>query len=277
MRDDRVLAATRVLGAVILPFLVVASVLLYLLPTRTDELFAWTIEPPLTAMFLGAAYIGGIWFFARVLRTPRWHRVKYGFPAVVAFASLLGTATFLHWDRFHFGHISFVTWVTLYVATPFLVLGAAAANWRTDPRRADERDYTVPILPRIVLAVVGIAALVCGLALFVVPTAFVDQWAWQLTPLTARVVGAILTLPGVVNVWLLVDSRWSAFRLIVQAEIVSLGFIALAVAIARADLEWSHPAAAGFVGGIAVSLVVFVAFYVWCERRSGVVRLAPPA
>jgi len=266
--DDRVRRATRLLGVAIVPFLAVASVLLYLLPTHTRELFAWTIDPPLTAVFLGAAYIGGIWFFVGVLRSRRWHRVKYGFPAVAVFATLLGIATFVHWDRFHFGHISFVAWVTLYVVTPFLVVGVAARNWRADPGTPDDRDFRLPLLPRAVFAAVGLAALVCGLTLFVVPAAFADEWAWPLTPLTARVVGAILTLPGVVNIWMLVDARWSAFRAIVQAEIVSLCFIAVAVAVARADLDQTHAAAPAFVVGIAVSLVAFVGFYAWCERRS---------
>jgi hypothetical protein len=267
-RDDRVRPSVRVLAAVILPFLLVANVLLYLLPDRTDELFAWTIEPRLTAMFLASAYVGGIWFFARVLGARRWHHVKYGFPAVVLFATLLGIATFLHWDRFHFGHISFITWVTLYVTTPVVVLVVAVANWREDPARPDGRDYAVPFAVRALLAVVGAVALVCGLTLFAAPALIVDVWAWQLTPLTARVVGAALTLPGAVNLWLLGDARWSAFRAIFQAQIVSLVFIVLALVIARADLLGPRPVVAAFIIGIVLSLVAFLAFYAYCERRS---------
>ena len=268
MRDDGVRPFTRVVGAAVLPFLAAAVVLLYILPTRTEQLFAWTILPPLTAMFLGAAYIGGIWFFVRVVAGRRWHRVKFGFPAVVVFAGLLAIATFVHWDRFHFGHISFYTWVTLYVVTPFLVAAAALVNWPADPGGFEERDYDVPFAPRAALALIGALALVCGLLMFVFPAALVDSWAWQLTPLTARVVGAILTLPGAVNLWLLVDSRWSAFRWIFQAELASLTFIVIAVVVARDDLAWSRPAAPVFVAGILISLAAFAAFYAYCERRS---------
>ncbi|GAB3606715.1 hypothetical protein GCM10027413_21240 [Conyzicola nivalis] len=266
--SDRVLTYTRVIAAIILPFLGAAVVLLYLLPDDTDATFAWTIQPALTAMFLGCAYAGGIVFFVHVLRTDRWHRVKYGFPAVIVFASLLAVTTFLHWDRFHFGHISFYTWVTLYLTTPVLVLVAAARNWRADPGTLERRDYAIPRPARIAVALVGIVAFAFGLALFVAPAAFLDAWAWQLTPLTGRVVGAILTLPGMVNVWLLVDARWSAFRWIFQAQIASLVFIAGALVFASGDLAWRTPAGPAFVAGIAVSLVAFVGFYGYCERQS---------
>ncbi|WP_213816312.1 hypothetical protein [Glaciihabitans sp. dw_435] len=267
--DDRVTAYTWWLSLVIVPFLVAAVFLLYVLPTRTDDLFAWTIAPTLTAMFLGSAYAGGIWFFVRVLRDRLWHRVAHGFPAVVVFATLMGVATFLHWDRFHFGHISFVTWVVLYVTTPFAVAAVLVMARHKDPRTAEARDFVIPLAPRVVIAVIGIIAMVCGVVLFVVPGIAVDVWAWPLTPLTARVVGAILTLPGMVNVWLLTDARWSAFRSIFQAQIVSLVFIAGALLIARGDLDWTRPAAGGFVVGILVSLLAFVGFYVYCESRLG--------
>ena len=271
---DRVRPYTRVLAAIIVPFLAAAVLLLYLLPGSTAETFAWTIQPPLSAMFLGCAYIGGIVFFVHVLRTDRWHRVKYGFPAVLVFATLLSVATFVHWDRFHFGHISFVTWLTLYVTTPVLVLAAMLINWRADSGAPEERDHAIRRAPRIVIALVGIVAFACGIVLFVDPAPFVDAWAWQLTPLTGRVVGAILTLPGMVNVWLLVDARWSAFRWIFQAQIASLAAIAVAILVRLGDIAWQRPAGTAFVVGIGVSLAAFTSFYLYCERLSGAAAAA---
>ena len=266
-RDDRIRPYTRGVAVLVLPFLVVAVVLLYLLPNSTEDLFAWTIAPPLTSMLLGSAYVGGIWFFVRVIVTRRWHRVKYGFPAVLLFASLLGIATLLHWDRFHHGHVSFIAWSVLYAVTPLLVAGVLVVNWRSDPGVPEERDLRIPTAARVVLAVVGGAALLCGASLFLLPEHGTRLWAWETTPLTARVVGAVLTLPGAVNLWLLRESRWSAMREVVQAEIVSLVFISIALAVSARDLQWARPAAAAVVGGIGVSLLGFASFYLWCERR----------
>jgi Flp pilus assembly protein TadB len=69
-------------------------------------------------MVLASAYTGGIWYFVQVLRQGRWHRVRNGFPGALLFATLLGVAPVLHGDRFHFGHISFITWATLSLITP---------------------------------------------------------------------------------------------------------------------------------------------------------------
>jgi hypothetical protein len=66
LRDDRILPETRWLAVLIIPFLVAAFILLYFWPNETDKLFAWTIKPTMTPMMLAAAYLGGIYFFARV-------------------------------------------------------------------------------------------------------------------------------------------------------------------------------------------------------------------
>ncbi|MDR6970166.1 hypothetical protein [Leifsonia shinshuensis] len=265
---DRVHPFTRVVGAIIIPFLVAAVVLLYPLADTTDKLFAWTIRPPITAMLLGSAYVGGIVFFVHVVRPNRWHAVRHGFPAVLLFATLLAVATFLHWDRFHFGHLSFIVWVTLYVTTPFLVLAAMIVNRGEDPGRAvAEPDTTLPRWLRILLALIGLCSLVVGLVLFVAPQLAISMWAWPLTPLTARVCGAILTLPGMVNVWMLGDARWSAFRQIFQAQLVSLAAILLALLLRGGELLWSRPSAPLLVCGLAGAFVVYLALYVWAERR----------
>jgi hypothetical protein len=266
--DDAVLRYTGWVAVVVLPFLTVASVLLYVLPTQTDRLFAWTIAPPLTAMLLASAYLGGIWFFVRVLMERRWHRVARGFPAVLVFATLLGVATLLHWDRFHPGHISFIAWAVLYLVTPFLVAGVLVANSRRDGGEPERRDVVIPTSARVALVLVGAAALVTGLALFVFPGTLIPVWPWQLTPLTARVVGAVLTLPGLVDLCLVIDSRWSSFRVVFQAQLASLVFIGAALVISRDDLDWSRPATGWFVGGIVLVLVGYAAFYLYCARAA---------
>lgn len=266
--SDRILSWVKWLSASIVPFLVVAAFLLYVLPTRTDELFAWTIAPPLSAMFLASAYLGGVWFFAQVIRQRAWHRVRSGFPAVVLFATLAAVATFLHWDRFHFGHLSFIVWVVLYVTTPFLTLAALLVNARADTGTAEPHDIRIPVVARVVLAGVGILALIVGLVLFVDPLPLIDAWAWPLTPLTARIVGAILTLPGAVNMWMLLDARWSAFRAIIQASIFSLIFLNIAWIVCRDQLLGDRIATPALTIGLSVSLLVYLGFYIFCERRA---------
>ena len=98
VRSDRILPDTRWVSAIIVPFLVVAFAILYLFADHTQELFAWDIQPRMSAMMLGAAYIGGAYFFVRAATTARWHWVQVGFLPVTNFATLMGLATILHWD-----------------------------------------------------------------------------------------------------------------------------------------------------------------------------------
>ena len=265
--DNTVTVFTVALSILVLPFLVVASTLLYLAPANTEQHFAWTIDPGITAMYLASAYIGGVWFFGSVVRVRSWHRVRRGFPAVLVFAGLLAIATLLHWEKFHAGHISFVAWTALYVTTPFLIGAALLLQSGSDPGTAAPRDTVIPARWRIALAVLGLLSLGVGVVLFLVPALGVSTWAWPLTPLTARVLGATLTLPGMVNVWLLVDTRWSAFRILFQAQLVSLGFILIALLLSWSQLDFSRPAAWLLLPGLVGFLLLYAVFYSVCERR----------
>jgi hypothetical protein len=265
--SDDIHLFTRVVALIILPFLVVASVLLVGLPTRTDALFAWTIAPPFTAMLLGAAYVGGIVYFVGVLRLRAWHRVQYGIPAVFLFATLLGVATLLHWDRFHAGHLSFIVWATLYVTTPVLIAIVWVLQRTADSGAEDEPDVRIPRAARGIFAALGLASLLAGGVLFASPELLLGVWAWDVTPLTARVVGAILTLPGTVNAWMLVDARWSSFRWMMRAELVSLGFILLALVVWGRDLHGDRIATPLFLATIGAAVLGYLALYLYCERH----------
>ena len=94
-RTDRILPATRWISALIVPFLLAAFGVLYLLPARTGELFAWNVQPRMTAMMLGEAYLAGAYFFVRAVLSPRWHWVAVGFLPVTTFATLMGISTIL--------------------------------------------------------------------------------------------------------------------------------------------------------------------------------------
>src|SRR6478609_2657298 len=135
---DRVLPITRALAIVIIPFLLVAFVLLYFWPSADDtaRLFAWRITPGLTSMTLAAVYLGGAYFFLRVVLEREWHRVAGGFIAVGCFATLMGVATILHWDKFIHTNVAFWAWAALYFTTPFLVFAA----WLVNRRVAAARD-----------------------------------------------------------------------------------------------------------------------------------------
>jgi hypothetical protein len=158
-RDDRVLPFTRGLSLFIVPFLVVAWVILYLFPDHTARIWAWPIPTTMTSMVLASAYLGGAYFFARVFRERRWHHTGTGFLAVTMFATLLGITTLLHWNKFLHSHLAFWLWAGLYFTTPFLVIGAWLVNRRYAAPPA-QGDVLLRPAERWVIAVIGLAALV---------------------------------------------------------------------------------------------------------------------
>ncbi|MGZ4508142.1 MAG: hypothetical protein ACXVX8_12090 [Blastococcus sp.] len=266
VRDDRVLPATRALSVFIIPFLVLAFVVLFFWPSDTGRLFAWPITPPLTAMILGSVYLGGAYFFVRAARATRWHTVKGGFPPVATFATLMGIATVLHWGKFTHSHVAFWLWVALYFTTPFLVAGVWVVNRRFEDRAPDDRDVAVPPVMGRVIGAIGVLAACTSAVLFLLPARAIALWPWTLTPLTARVMGAIFAL-GIAAIGAFRESRWSAVRILLQVEMFMLVLILVSAVRGAGDLDPSNVLtwlfAAGFVGVLGASAV----FYVRMEQR----------
>jgi hypothetical protein len=258
-RDDRVLAYTRVLSMVILPFLLVAFVLLFFFPGDTKTLFAWTITPTMTPMVLASAYLGGAYFFLRVRSEPRWNAVKSGFLSVALFAGLLGVATIVHWDKFNHGHIAFWLWAGLYFTAPFLVLAAWVANRRyASPARVDEARLSTAA--RWVVAIIGLVALIQGIVMSLNPTQVLGIWPWTLTPLTCRVIGAIFCL-GSAGIAVLADPRWTTIRLMLQVETLMVALMLIAAVRARAELDTGRPLTWLMLGGFVA--VLLGSAYLW--------------
>ena len=59
----------------------------------TDRFFSWTIDPPLTAAFMGAAYWAAMVLLAWAARQRTWARARTALPAVFTIAVLLLVAT----------------------------------------------------------------------------------------------------------------------------------------------------------------------------------------
>jgi hypothetical protein len=238
-KDDRVLRYTRVLSLIIVPFLLIAFVLLYVFPGDTKRLFAWTISPTMTPMTLAAAYLGGSYFFVRVLRQRRWNAVKTGFLSVALFAALLGIATILHWDKFNHHHVAFWLWAGLYFTTPFLVVGVWLANQRfAAPAVAGE--LRLRGAARLTIGVVGLLALAQGIFMFLAPSLVIPIWPWTLTPLTCRVIGAIFCL-GTAGIGVLADPRWTTVALMLRVETLMVVLILVGAVRARTEFYPDRP------------------------------------
>src|SRR3954453_4179034 len=176
MRDDRVFGSTKVLGAVIVPFLLVAFALLYFFPDDTRHYFAWDVQPRLTPMIMGAGYVAGAYFFVRVALETRFHRVQVGFLPVTAFTLFMAIGTFNHLDRFLTQHVAFWIWVGLYVTTPILVPLAWWRNRATDPGRRGRGEPPLPRFVRPALLTAGGVQTALALVLLLSPSTMIAHW-----------------------------------------------------------------------------------------------------
>jgi hypothetical protein len=265
--DDRVFPSTRLLGAVIVPFLLVAFALLYLFPDDTRHWFAWDVQPTITPLIMGAGYIAGAYFFVRVARATRWHRVQVGFLPVTAFTLFMAIGTFNHLERFATAHVAFWIWVGLYVTTPILVPWAWWRNRATDPGTVERGEAPLPRGVRPALLVVGAGQSAVALVLLLSPSTMIEHWPWLLTPLTAQTLGGWFALPGVTALMMGLDGRWSAIRITLESQLIGLGLILLATARAWEDVDTGNPLAYAFVAGIAALFVALGALEFVMVRR----------
>ena len=184
---------TRVVAGFLVLILVDAAQLLLVLSRPHGTLWAWKMEPEITAMVLGSVYVAGAYFFARVLFGAPWLRVAAGFPAIIVFVWLAALATILHDDRFIKDSLPFAAWVTLYTVTPIAVPLLYLYNRRS---HGGPEGPAMPRGVRLTLAGAGGVLVALALVFFVAPDVAIDSWPWTLTPLTARIMGAVIVLYG---------------------------------------------------------------------------------
>jgi hypothetical protein len=205
---------------------------------RTAEAFAWTIQPPLAAAFLGAAYGSGCVLVWLTLRAGTWEQARWPLATILVFVVLTLVATLLHLDRMHLpGDTALATaagwfWMVVYVGLP-PAMGAVLVR---DGRRARRRDATAGAeasgparrsgQPRAFTGSLLVQAAVLGTSgLLLLPGSgpVVDGWPWALSPFLAQVTAA----------WL-------------------LAFALAAVLAARVEVAQLGPAAAGYAafGGL---------------------------
>lgn len=186
------LAAWRLAFRVSALLAVIAGLLLFVGATRTDDYFSWTIDPPQTAAFLGAAYWTAAVLFTWASTQQSWERLRIAVFPELAVAVVLLIGTYMHLDKFHddlFGYF----WVSVYaIAAPVLIYLIALTRTEGEGGDRDGR-LPMPAALRLALAAQALVFAVYGVGLFVSPSGFGgDAWPWALTPLTARAIAAFL-------------------------------------------------------------------------------------
>ena len=238
-----------------------AGVPLFVGSQQTDQYFAWTIRPPLTAAVLGALYWSAVPFVFLSAREREWAYARMAVPGVLVFTTLGLIATVLHADRFHFTSTVFVAravawaWLAIYVLVPpitAILLVSQLRRARGDPARS----RPLPRLFTYIVAAQGAVMLLAGATLFLAPEAATARWPWDLTPLTARALGAWLVGLGVTAA----QAAWEGDRARIRVGLVTYAVAGtlVFVALARYGDQLRAPSIGAFAFVLFVASVLAV-------------------
>lgn len=242
---------------------------LYLVPQNSEEYFSWTVEPALSAAFLGGAYLSAAVIEFDAARQRIWANARVAVPAVLVFTLLTLFVTLANAGRYHFRAPGFVqsagswAWLAVYVVVPpimAVVLVVQLLRGGTDPVRLQP----IPVALRGVLAAGGLALVAGGVILLIDPDAASWMWPWSLSAVTGRAYGAWLVGFGIAMVHVAWEADWRRVRPATAGAGV-LGALQLVALLRYPDVPaWDAPQTWVYV----TVLVSFVALGLWGWRAA---------
>lgn len=237
---------------------------LYVLAENTAETFAWTIEPPLTAAFIGAGYAAGFVLVVLSLRDPVWAHSRVPVLTIFVFVVLTLVATLLHINRMHFdddfGGLDLLAkgaawfWLAVYIAIP-VAMAVLLVHQERAPGEDPPPRHPVPVVLRVALALESAVLLVVGALIYIDPTTAEWAWPWEMPPFTARVVAAWLIAFGLATALAAVAGDLRRLRTAAIAYTVFGVLVLVAVARFPDTLDWDQAPAWIFVG-LAAAVVL---------------------
>jgi hypothetical protein len=240
---------------------VIAGPILYLLPYDTEAYFAWTIQHPLTPVYMGASYFAGIGNLLAI-RANRWSLARVQLPAIIVFSFLMLVATLLHIPIFNWSHPIAWAWLAVYVVSPIAAL-TLFVQMERGFRAPTFETQRLPALFSTVMLALTIFYAVIGFGLFFLPNQTAALWPWSLTPLTSRVIGGWWLSSAALQFMLMKQKTLHTTRVGLFANVLVTSLLLIGALIHRDAFDgpqisiWLYLLSNLFLGGFSA--------YIWIQ------------
>ena len=271
MGDDRLSPLARWVFLPLLPLAAVFGLLLLLAPAHTARYWAWTIQPSMSAVWVGAGYTFGACAVSTMLVLNRWRTAILAVIATIPFAYAMIVATLLHLDRFATGSVRFWVWLVIYAVLPIGLPVILLRNRHADPG-IEPGDQLLPRWLGRTVGVIGILIDVFALALFMAPATVGRVWPWSLTPLMAQVVAGWLMFFGTGAAMFLVERRFRAVRAFLPWVAVWFAILAVAALFHLHDFNRGSVATGAYFATVTVVVLVSLGILGYGRRLPAVAR-----
>jgi hypothetical protein len=239
----------------------------------SDVFFAWTVQPPLTAAFMGACYWAAGVLELLAARERLWSNARVAVPGVWLFTALTCIPTLANFGHFNLRSPAAYAWIGVYLAVP-PILGSIWWRQARAPGSGAERQCPMGGAARACFALIAIGLVGQGLLMMISPSLTASFWPWDLNPSESDY-AHLARMEPYMGIWLIGfgavaacaarEGDWRRIRCVLWAGVVLPILQGMALARYPSTVRWATPAAWVYLAALAV---------LGCLSLAGLRRLA---
>ena len=205
-----------------------AILILMTLPTMTEMLFVWTINPVINARLVGVMYANALILIAIGVFQPNWARVRIIMVVITLFSILATVLTFFFLKPFlahPWFHLTY--WLGMYL---ILFFAAPYVFITQEKKNGGRLPVQIPLntAAKLLASLLLFISLICGLMLICRIETVNQILPWTLPPLVGGLIGVLFSTHTAAYAWALWDGDWIRVRpMFWQAPITGLLFMLL--------------------------------------------------
>lgn len=211
-----------------------------LAPAESATNFAWPIQPVVMAAVLGAFYMSSALLFLVPLFAKRWEMTRVMILPTAIFSTVQLIATFLHWEKFTVGSTPFYVWFASYLLPPPIFVTAYLWHQRRTIAQPSNVDTPLPAWMRTLFWIVGIGLILLATSAFILPSVLIQNFPWQLTPLTTRSLCGWIMILGVVLISMARENDKARVRFATPFLILLLPTLLLQMSRFADQVNWGN-------------------------------------